>query len=85
MKPDRDEIIKLIEDASDLDVAWENVAGRYVRCPRQKWDDQCSAVSHGIHYARNEGGGHGHWQPFDAPHCRLVVRLPAEPGQADPW
>ncbi len=76
-------------DAPEMIVSWENVDGRYVRCPHSTdWTEPgstCLFGSVGVWYARNEGGGHGHYVKYDQPHRSLVVRLPAEPGQADPW
>lgn len=52
----------------------EQVRARHVKC-----EVADCVKSPDVWYARTEGGGHGHLVPFDTPHERLVIRLPAEP------
>lgn len=79
---DRDEILRAVENAEEVHACYEDVEGHYVRCPRPEWDDQCPPGLRGVYYARNESGGHAHYRKYEAPHRRLVLRLPAEPGRA---
>lgn len=60
----------------DVRVDVEEVRARLVRCETPG----CTRMDGGTtFYALVEGGGHGHMEPYETPHERIVVRLPVEP------
>lgn len=78
---DPEELVARIRNADQLDVEWEDVRRRHVRCSQP--DDTCSRdIGGSIWYPPATGGGHAHFEQYDTPHRRLVIRLPAEPGDA---
>jgi hypothetical protein len=75
----QDYLAERVRNAEHVDARWEDAYGRCVRCPL---DDQCPRGLPDVLYARAKGGGHGHYEEYESPHRRLVIRLPHEPGDA---
>ena len=78
-----EELAEMVRNAREVQARWEPVDGRYVRCDQDDWRECERGKFPDVFYALSEGGGHGHYERYDAPHRRLVIRLPAEPGDAD--
>lgn len=65
----------------DVTVDRVEITRRMVRCDLP--DGECAGIPD-IWYARNGGGGHGHWKAYETPHERIVMWLPVEPVQEQP-